>query len=432
MLRAWRSVLAAAAILGLLAAVVGIHQRRDDHSDAPLADPHSSQPAAAGAPVTVTLPPSRPGAAPAAGTGDEVDDACVRLIDEAAAFAAREKDAAHPVRNPDPDHERLYAELASFQRSLAGSGNPEHLVVALVLELGESTASQDRSVHTTLQDLGDRAALSGSPLLSWHALRICVMAGERCPFAHLEQRLLEPLRRNAEAWALVAMLRHRRGDVAGALAAVQGAARAPESTWYWTETIALIERVLAAGTAIPYPERLQTTFGMSTSALPAYPVRMCDAESASSREWAQACLAFGTLRAARNETMLARGQGLLMRERAFTALGEAEAAARVSAERQLLDAQRRGEGLQMSISTANLQETLLATDPARLADYLDAIRQHREWAGMRVFLGKELPPLMERAGLLERDGASECIARLAAPVGQPRPAAESPSRTGAR
>lgn len=436
-MRAWRRVLAAAAIAGLLAAVVGIHQRRGNEPDAPLADLQFSQPAGAGSagtPVTATSPRSQPVAAPATATGDEVDDACLQLIDEAAAFATREKDTAHPVRDSDADYERLLAELASFQRILAGSGDPEQLVAAILLDLGESRTSQDRAVHTTLQKVGDRASRSGSPLLSWHALRVCVMAREHCPFAHIEQRLLEPLRQNAEAWAQVAMLRHRRGDIAGALSAMQGAARAPESTWYWTETIALVERLLAAGTSMPYPTRMNWAFGAYASALSMDPARMCNAESASSRDWAQACLAFGTLRAARNETMLARSLGLVIQERALSALGETEAAAQVAAERAHRNSERTGAGIEVAIAESGLQEALLATDPVRLAGYLDAVRQHGEPAGMRVFLSKELPPLLERAGLKERDGSGACFARLLAPppVSQPPPAAESSSRTSGR
>src|SRR5204863_7982758 len=112
-----------------------------------------------------------------------------------------------------------------------------------------------------LLNLGERAIGSGSKLLAWHALRACDGAKQSCPIAHLEQRLLEIDRLNAEAWALVATLKYRRGDGAGALAAMQRAARAPASTWYWTETIALIERTLAAQMDMPYSPRMSSAFG---------------------------------------------------------------------------------------------------------------------------------------------------------------------------
>jgi hypothetical protein len=418
-------VLAGVATLGFLIALVVIQQQS---SDAPATRPAGDarlpgDGARTREEVLATVPSPGLRTAPTTGAGDkEVAGQCLQISNEAIRFATMERDAAQPVDAPDPGDEPVIAELSSLQRSLAGTGDPDHLVTALLLDLGDAQTSNDRSVHTTLQELGTRAASSDSPLLAWHALRVCFQAREGCPYTHLEQRLLDSQRQNADAWVLVAMLRHRRGDPTGALAAMQGAARASTSTWYWTETIAVIERSLAAETAIPYPDRLYTAVGAAASALPVSPHQMCKAESAASRAWAEACLAYGILSAGHNETDLARSISYVIREQALSALGDMERAAKVAAERAESAELRRLSRLRWQ-----LHEALLATDPARLRSYLGAVQQHGELAGVRVFLQKELPLLMERAGLLEHDGARECVAQL---LEQPTTAGIRPEASG--
>jgi hypothetical protein len=59
-----------------------------------------------------------------------------------------------------------------------------------------------------------------------------------------------------------------------------------------------------------------------------------------------------------------------------------------------------------------LQWSLIDTDPLRFHAYLAATWQYGEVAGARMFLRQEVPPLLQRAGLLERDGARECAAQF--------------------
>jgi hypothetical protein len=252
-----------------------------------------------------------------------------------------------------------------------------------------------------LLELGLRAADSGSPLLAWHALRACEFAEEYCPFAHQEQDLLEADRDNAEAWAVAATLRYRRGDVAGALTAMQEAGRASTSTWYWTETTALAERVIQEQLATAYPDFVGSGL-VAVAALPgATSYQLCQDVSATSRAWAQACLAFGALRGELNETMAARGLAYSMRRRALLALGDTEAAEEVAREYEL----------DRNLGAMGVWQALLMTDAERLHAYLGAVQEHGESEGRRVFLRQELPLLMQRAGMLERESAKECAAQ---------------------
>jgi hypothetical protein len=408
LMRASRRTITVMILLGLVTAVFILLQRHAP--SAGLVDAVHARPPVDGGQQATPAPQQRASTTAAMDLSDETARRCAQTLEEAAKFAAAERDAAN--RAPQLDEERLRAEMSTLQRNLADSRDPQLFLAALLLDPPEARASNDRSANTTLRDLGVRAASSNSPLLAWNALRICVDAKELCSFSNLEQKLLDADRQNAEAWALVAMLRYRRGDVAGALAAMQGAARAPTSTWYWTETVAALDRALTAGTAIPYPTRLATAFGSAAGNLPQQPSQMCQAESANSRAWAEACLAFGTLRTEHNETELARGVAYSIRKQALQAVGDSAGAAEVAAESVLFAAERDAGGTEATGSMGELRQALIETDPTRLRAFLGDIHAFGENEGFRTFLRRELPPLLERAGMLERNGTRECVAQF--------------------
>jgi hypothetical protein len=151
---------------------------------------------------------------------------------------------------------------------------------------------------------------------------------------------------------------------------------------------------------------------------------MCRREAVASRAWGEACLAFGELRAKRNDTDAARSIAHSIRERALTALGDTERAAAVASELAVERAQRSMMGTEPSSSMLRLQWELIQADPSQLQAYLGAFREFGEAAGARMFLRQQVPALLERAAWLDRDGARECAAWLfavptAAPAHQP-------------
>lgn len=414
MLTARRSF-AGIALLGLVIALAVLQPWRDDAPAEDLADGAlppvddlgTIQQAALGGAAATNPTPS-----PASTSGGEASGTCALILDDAAAFAETERNSANPPA-AEPSEDQFRAELENLSRNLAGSTDSELFLTAYLLDQMLDSWSNGPRDYTLLFELGLRASDSDSSFLAWHALRACVDAKEYCPFPHLEQGLLEVDRDNAEAWALVATLRYRRGDVAGALAAMQGAARASTSTWYWTETSAMIERALAAQTSLPYIYGGGAAFGYATTAMPNEASSpMCRAESETSRAWAEACLAFGTLRAEHNETDMARAIAHGIREQSLTALGDPESAAAAAEEYALYSAERIAGGLELSMSRNLLRNVLASTDPERFYAYLGAVREFGEMQGNRMFLRQELPQLLERAGLLERDGARECVAQF--------------------
>lgn len=359
------------------------------------------------------LSPARP-ADPAMNTGDEAA-LCARTLSDAQQFALQEQAAAEPAAPPGRDEQWWRTEVDNLQRRAAGSRDPEIFLASVLLDTPERRVSEDAVARSAMLELGVRASGAGSPLLAWHALRACVEAGASCPYEHSVPSLFEADRQNAESWALLATFRYRRGDVAGALAAMQGAARAPTSSWYWAQTITLVERSLDAATQESLPERMATAFGTGASvALPSQSalLQMCRTESASSRAWGEACLAFGALRGQRADTVAARLFAYSMREQAATALGDTGLAKDVAVERALFEASRIGGRLALP---GDLHTALIMSDPARGRAYLDAIEQSGEIEGSRLFFSQQLPLLLQRAGLLEREGARECMAQFVVP-----------------
>jgi hypothetical protein len=418
-MRSFRRIFLVVVLLGIAITLVVILQRRGDHpsiAGAPGTTRHAVDLARTSRQVALADESSASIAVSNDGLLDSEVAQCAQMLKEAADFVSSERNATRPLQAADPnDEQRLSeAQLANAQRRLAASSDPEYFLVAMLLTPPGRPTSNDASAEARLLDFGDRATRSGSKLLAWHALRECAAAKQSCPIAHLEQRLLEADRGNAEAWVLVATMKYERGDAAGALAAMQGAASAPTSTWYWPETIGLIERALAAQTEMPFADRLANAFGAGASALPSQSnvLRMCNAEAPASRAWGDACLAFGTLRAERNETDMARTIAYLLRERVLTARGDRERAAEASTARALFAVERSSSGRALADAMQGLQSVLIEADPGRFRAYLGAIQHFGERAGARMFLRQEVPPLLERAGLLERDGIRECAADL--------------------
>lgn len=417
-MRASRPIIAWISILALVIAVIVIMQRRDGNTAA--ADPiESAQPAIdvaqTPAPEPFVLPDNRSSRAPWVAIArelarDSIDGNCVQLVMDAAAFAGR----GVPGTAEDQAARELWflAELGTLERNAATSRDPEQMLASLLLSPPAGRRTGDPAAQSALLEFGALAVRSGSPLLTWHALRLCADAGQSCPIVHLEKQLLDLQRDNAEAWALAATLRYARGDTAGALAAMQGAARATTSNWHWPETIALVERALAANTAMTFPDTVDAAFGVGATSSTLAGVNICRAESGSNRAWAEACLAFGNLRRRHNETEAGQGIAYSTIRPALTALGDVEQLADTEVAYQILRVERMADGIELLSAGSELQLALIESDAARFHAWLGATRRFGETSGRREFFRQEVPALMERAGLLGRQGARQCVSRL--------------------
>lgn len=423
-MRTSRRTIAGMILLALLTVVIVVMQRsggddiaeaRADTAAPPVDDTDVTQDFEGATTVSTRNPATAWAAIAGELTRDSSDPACVQVVEDAANFATRERSAAGTPEDQEAYNDWVMAELAKLERSAASLRDPEVLLPSFLLSTHEDRTAPDASRRNNLLEFGTHAASSGSPVLAWHALRACAEARQSCPISHLEQDLLDLQRGNAEAWALVAAIRYQRGDVSGALAAMKGAANASTATWHGPETIVLVERTLATHTAIPYPDSADLAFGAGAAApIPTSPGlnTMCRVESVASRAWAEACLAFGTLRLEHIETEMGKGQAYGITRQALTTLGETERAAEAQSAYERFSAERMAGGQEAMAAVLRLQAALVGIDRAKLHTYLGAARGFGETYGRREFLRQEVPGLMERAGLADREGARDCMAEI--------------------
>ncbi len=278
--------------------------------------------------------------------------------------------------------EEIQAQIGAYneqkrilKQRLAESSSAEHLHVAALLE--EDPVSRF--------ELLDRAlSLSPSdPLLVWSAVRICSedVGATACPLRDWERLLVALDGQNSESWVRVAANRYAAKEADAALEAMRYAATAAESRAYWTETVELIERGLAAGTDFGFPERAGMAFGIGVAELPRYGdyFNMCKERSAENTEWAYVCLAYGELVENQGKSDMAVSIARSIQRVALESMGEAEKAAQVQ---QQLEADR-----QARMESANaynpIVERLLFSNPTLFSSYLAAIRSVGEQAARR-------------------------------------------------
>jgi len=411
----WR-VFAGALALGVLIAAGITLQRR---GDTPAMEPDTSSPQPARNPGPHPQAAAKPRSVD---TGKSVNsgaaERCAEIFQSATELSIRERKAAYPLEGRDADEfAPSYADLEALQRNLLASAQPEYVLAGHLLIRPESpasvTAPPDKSPW---RELTRHAIASRSPLLAWHALRECVTSQQPCLSESQEQSLLDIDRQNSESWALVAILRHRRGDESGALTAMQGAASSPTSTYYWTETLGLIEQALASHSPMSYRDRVLSVFGVGAAmAIPplANISRICRKGAATTRDWGEACYTLGVLQGMKNETEIARMFSYNLREQTLQAMGDVDGAAAVLEERAKATFDMGSSDLKTSMWT--MQSALIESDPARFQAYLAAVRRFGEEAGVRAFLHQQIPLLLERAGIPAQEETRSCLTDLLVP-----------------
>jgi hypothetical protein len=289
---------------------------------------------------------------------------------------------------PDKSDATMQAEAADIRGRLLASTNPEHLVAAALL-LREPD-DQIAPIKQALETGGDNL------VVVWTAARICSAAKDQdaCPAGKLAERLIaiDPL--NSETWMFAAVQRLKRGDEAGALAAVQRAGSATESRIYWAETIALMERAYASASEYGFVERANDAMGVASANLPRYSdyTSMCTKQSQASEAWAYACLGYAELAERRGDTILGESIARAMQKSALKRLGDQARLAEVVAREERAEAPRRGALADREV------DALIFSTPDLFADYLDVLSQQGESAALRwrraetTRLRAELPP----------------------------------------
>ncbi len=264
----------------------------------------------------------------------------------------------------------------SLSERLSVSSSAEHLHLAALLE-------DDPSLRV---DLIERAISRNpsNPYLVWSAVRVCSDSAVSldCPLGDWQQRLIAVDGQNSESWVRIAANRYAAGETDAALDALRHAATAAETRIYWTETVEMIERGLAAaGSDQPFPERAGMAFGFAAMMLPRYGdyTRMCVEQSSRSAEWAYTCLGYGELAENQSKTEIGVSIGRSMQKLALEALGDMEKAADIEQQLQ----RRRQERLSADIDHTMLTERLMVSNPTMFTAFLAKTRSVGEVAARR-------------------------------------------------
>ncbi len=197
---------------------------------------------------------------------------------------------------------------------------------------------------------------------------------------------------NSESWLRVAANRYKAGETDAALEAMRHAATAAETRIYWTETIEMAERGLAAaGSDYSFPERAAMAFGLAATKLPNYGdfTTMCKEQSLRSADWAYTCLGYGELAENQGKTVIGVSIGRSIQKLALEALGEEDKLAAVEARQQ----SSRQEWLESIGNIHAATERLMFSNPAVFSAYLAAVRTHGEVVA-RAYLTDETSRLL--------------------------------------
>lgn len=319
---------------------------------------------------------------PTAAAADENVRAAVGIPDAeaeqlAADFcAARERQDAVPFGDLPPGPSETPAVdrdgvPAVVKERLAVSIDAEHLLVAAMFE-----ERVDR-----MELIGRAmAANKDNPLVVWYAVNWCSKYHEQtgCPLVSWESQLLRLDGQNSEAWIRVAANRLQAGDEQAGLRALQQAASASESRTFWPESIEMFERALTAVGGFSFPERASSAIGMAASNQPSYGdyMNMCREQSAKSRDWAYACLAYGELSQRQGMTVIGRSIAGSIQEVALESLAD-ERLTEVATQNE------RDRRARLAVARGNSgSETLALSIPSIFFSYLDAFRARGEIEAM--------------------------------------------------
>jgi len=277
---------------------------------------------------------------------------------------------------------------------LSVSPTAEHLILAAFLD--DDSASRigiiDRAVSSNRHDA----------FTLWNAVHICTEEHEAtgCPLRDWEQQLLRVDGQNSESWIRVAANRYESRDLDGALEALKRAAASAETRAYWTETIEMAERGLAAGADLSFQERATMAFNIASSNLPLWGdyMDMCGAQSAIDVDWAYACLAYGRTLENQGRTFNGLLIGLAIQEASLEALSDRDGLARLEQRK----AARSRELSALASDKMSMAEQLVTSTPDEFSSYLASVRRSGEWDAMAIVVE-------EASALIQHQPELACI-----------------------
>ena len=266
---------------------------------------------------------------------------------------------------------------AARQRLLASQSAENLISVALI---AHNDDTQRMRAITQAMSTGRQNAV-----VVWSAVQMCDRPAENltCPTQDWENELVKLDSENSEVWIRLAASTYERGDTAKALDALRRASTAAESSDYWPETAAMLERAFDSAGGYSFPQRAALALRYAASALPAFSlyVSMCSKQSKVDAEWAQTCLDYGRLVERQGKTEIGIGIARSIQFAALEAMGDTGAAEEVEA--------RKAQASRNQEAAAAFDGSFIFMTPRLFAEYLAAIREHGERAAV-VQLNSEL------------------------------------------
>ena len=282
----------------------------------------------------------------------------------------------------------FYAKMMGLSQTLSASSSAEHLhLLAAVFEDDPAKRLEllDRAISRSPSD----------PFLVWGAVRICSepIQSVPCPLRDWEQLLIAVDGQNSESWIRIAANRYAAGQHGAALEALRYASTAAESRTYWTETIEMIERGLAAGSDYAFAERAGMAVSSAASQLPRYGdyIQMCEERSAQSVDWAYTCLAYGETLENQGKTEVSVAIARSIQIHSLEVLGDLDKAAKVQ---RRID-KRNLERLDWTKNVDPAIEKLIFSNPTLFSAYLATIRSEGEENAQRKII-EEIERLIEQ------------------------------------
>ena len=281
-----------------------------------------------------------------------------------------------------------YQESESIASELSQSRDPEHLLMAALV--GQDP-TDEAGVHAMTR------ALRSDPdnrLILWNFLQSCSQfpGASMCLDHKIEDHAIEVDGSNGQLWARIAGFRAQRGDMRGALDALNKAVVAPRFTNYRMEHIELFERGLAAAGSMPYGDRIIQAIGMQAGLISNYSYVMtaCKSMAPESVEWASQCARLGDRleRDGRSVYSIVIGQSL--QKNMYLLSGDNE--------KEALVAKRLDTTKQYMLNALSKDgEALLSRDDQVLANYMSTSAIYGEINAF-TFLNNEVERLKNLAG----------------------------------
>ena len=258
-----------------------------------------------------------------------------------------------------------YLELDVVVSNLSQSRNPEHLLMgALYGQESTDESGLHRMVRALRSDPGNR-------LILWNLLQSCSQFPDAplCLNHEIEDRAIEVDGSNGQLWSRIAGYRVERGDMQGALEALNKAVVSPRFSDYQMEHMGLFERGLAAAGNTPYRDRIVEAIGMQVALVSneLHITNGCTSMARESAEWLLQCLRLGERLEGEGNSLYSIGVGQNLQKKMYLVSGDNEKEALVV---ERMDTTRQ----YMTKGISEDGQVLLWRDDQVLAQYIS------EWA----------------------------------------------------